>query len=589
MENWVIKNKKADFALIMDKFKVSEVMARCLVNRDLETPEEIDTFLHPSLDNLYNPFLLKDMEEACNILQKKIDEGRRIRIIGDYDVDGVVATYILYRTLIILGAKVDYQIPDRINDGYGINARMVEDAYNEQVDTLLTCDNGITAIDEIKRAKEYGITVIITDHHNPQQLEEGDVLPEADAIINPKRIDCTYPYKGLCGGAVAYKLSVALLSRYGYADASDKSMSEYEKELISYTAIATVCDVMELVDENRIIVNNGLSFLRNTSNIGLLALMKVCQINKEQLMAYHLGFIIGPCLNASGRLDSAMKGIKLLLSDTRDEAVELANEVFKLNVIRKDMTAEHVEKAIMLIEEENMLQDKILVIYLGDCHESIAGIIAGRIRERYYRPTLVLTNAQDGIKGSGRSIEGYNMIEELSKNRELMIKVGGHPMAAGLSLLPENIELLRKALNENPPVTEEMLRPKVTIDVLLPLGYISEELVKELGLLEPFGNGNAKPLFVEKDLIIKSLLVIGKRSNGIRFRVKNAYGREMDALYFGDVDGFFTYISDTYGSEEVQCLKTGRGTKIKLTITYYPKLNEYNGYKSVQLIIQNYR
>lgn len=585
LENWVIKNIKADFEQIMAKCKVSEVLARCLVNRGLENPADIDYFLHPCLDNLYSPFLLKDMKKACDILQEKIKTGKKIRIIGDYDVDGVVASYILYRTLKLIGASVDYEIPDRINDGYGMNIRMVEEAHKDGIDTLLTCDNGIVALDEVQRAKEFGMTVIVTDHHSLRETEENIVLlPEADAIINPQQPDCNYPFAGLCGAAIAYKLMMALLNRYDIPNKSD-----YEDELISYTAIATVCDVMELIDENRIIVKHGLSLLSNTSNIGLLALMEVCKIDKEQLMAFHLGFVIGPCLNASGRLDTAKKGLRLLLSETNDEAMTLATELRSLNETRKDMTVEYVDKAVKIVEEGTSIKDKVLVIYLPDCHESIAGIIAGRIREKYHRPVLILTDSMDCIKGSGRSIEKYNMIEELSKHRELMVKVGGHPMAAGLSLLPENIEPLRKALNDNPPLTEEMLIPKVTIDILLPLGYLSEDLINELGLIEPFGNGNGKPLFAEKDLTIKSVLVIGKNSNGIRLRVKNPYGKEMDAVYFGDVEGFFGYISDTYGQDETQRLKTGRGTKVKLTITYYPKINEYNGRKSIQLMIQNYR
>ncbi|NLO09642.1 MAG: single-stranded-DNA-specific exonuclease RecJ [Clostridiales bacterium] len=585
MENWVIKNIKADFKQIIEKCNVSEVLARCLVNRGLDDPDQINAFLHPSLDKLYDPFLLKDMEKACNLLVDKIRTGKSIRIIGDYDVDGVMSTYILYCTLKMIGADVDYDIPDRINDGYGINIRMVEDAREDNIDTLLTCDNGIVALDEIKKAKEYGMTVIVTDHHN---LHETDgktvVLPEADAIINPKQPNCIYPFSELCGGAIAYKLAIALLSRYEIS-----GRTSYEEELITYAAIATVCDVMELIDENRIIVKHGLSLLKNSQNTGLVALMDLCQIDRERLSSFHLGFIIGPCLNASGRLDSAKRGIKLLLSETKSEALELATELRSLNEERKNMTAEYTEKAVKVIEEGDMLKDKVLVIYLSDCHESITGIIAGRIREKYNRPTIILTDSLDYVKGSGRSIDNYNMIEELNKHRELMLKVGGHPMAAGLSIWPDRIESLRNALNENPPITEEMLKPKVTIDILLPLGYLSEDLVNELKLLEPFGRGNEKPLFVERDLAIKSILVIGRNSNGIKLRVKNSYGREMDALYFGDVEGFFAYISDTYGDEEAERLKTGRGTNLKLTATYYPNINEYNGYKNLQLMIQNYR
>lgn len=585
MENWVIKNRKSDFERIMSDCNVSEVLARCLVNRGYEEPEEIKGYLYPNTLMLHDPFMMKDMEKACELLKLKIKEGHRIRIIGDYDVDGVVSTYILYRTLKMLGATVDYDIPDRMKDGYGINIRMVEAAKEAGVDTLLTCDNGIVAMDQILTAKSYGMTVIVTDHHSLAELESGEVLlPEADAILNPKQPECSYPFHGLCGAGIAFKLMQALLK-----DIEVPGKEEYLEELLSYTAIATVCDVMELTGENRIIVKHGLNLLKNTRNKGLLALMEVSQVNRQQLSAFHLGFVIGPCLNASGRLDTAKKGLELLLADDDKEANQLAGEVRDLNEVRKDMTSENVEKAIRQIEEGPLRQDKILVVYLQDCHESIAGIIAGRIRERYHRPTIILTDSGDGIKGSARSIEQYNMIEGLSKQRDLLTKVGGHPMAAGLSLMPWNIEPLRTRLNEATELTEEMLVPKVTIDVLLPLGYLSEALINELKLLEPFGKGNEKPLFAEKDLRIKSVFVIGKNASGLRFLLENQYGKQMEAVYFGDVEAFFQYIAQTYGESEALKLKTGKGSSLKLTITYYPKINEYNGFKNIQLMIQNYR
>lgn len=585
MENWVIKNKKADFHKIMQDCGVSEVVARCLVNKGLTETKEILSYLNPRFDSLHDPYLMKDIVKAVDLLTDKIEAGRKIRIIGDYDVDGVVATYILYRTLQRLGAAVDYEIPDRIKDGYGINCNMVSDALKAGVDTLLTCDNGIVAIEPVQMAKELGMTVIVTDHHNLYETEENEtLLPPADAVVNPKQPDCEYPFKELCGAAIAYKLMEALLDRYRLPD-----KKEYLEELLSYTAIATVCDVMGLIDENRVIVRHGLKLLRRTKNKGLLALMDACGIDKEQLNSFHLGFVIGPCLNASGRLDTARKGLELLLAETTDEAVRLAGEVKELNNLRKDMTQENVDKAIALIENSPLKQDKVLVVYLEDCHESIAGIIAGRIRERYHRPTLVLTDAKDCIKGSGRSIEQYNMIEELSGCRGLILKLGGHPMAAGLSLVPDNIDPLRKALNENTSLTYEMFVPKITIDALLPLGYVTESLINEMKQLEPFGKGNEKPLFAERNLKIKSAFVIGKNACGIRLRVTNQYQREMDALYFGDLDAFFTHFAEKYGEEEVDKLKTGRGTKIELTVTYYPRINEYNGFRNVQLMIQNYR
>ncbi len=584
MENWVIKNRKADFETITQECKISEVLARCLVNRGYEDPEEIRKFLISDSKDLYNPMDLKDMDKACGILLTKINTAKRIRIIGDYDVDGVIATYILYRALNRMGAKVDYDIPDRIKDGYGINMRMVEEAHEDGIDTLLTCDNGIVAMDQIRKAKDYGMTVIVTDHHNPLEQEGEVLLPEADAVINTKRPDCNYPYKGLCGAAIAYKLIEALLPSFDLPD-----REKLQEELLSYTAIATVCDVMDLVEENRIIVKNGLELLKATKNKGLLALMDVSKIDREQLSSYHLGFVIGPCINASGRLDTAKKGLELLLCEDTETAGQLARELRSLNDLRKDMTAENVEKAVRQIEEGLLKKDKVLVVYLEECHESIAGIIAGRIRERYHRPTIILTDAEDGIKGSGRSIEQYNMIEELMKHRELMLKVGGHPMAAGLSLERERITELRQKLNEKTTLTEAMLVPKVTIDILLPLGYLTEEIIDELKKLEPFGKGNEKPLFAEKDLQIKSAFILGKNASGIRFLFENQFGRQLEAVYFGDINVFFDYIREKYGQEEEDKIKTGRGSKIRLTVTYFPKINEYNGFKRIQLMVQNFR
>ncbi|NLK75948.1 MAG: single-stranded-DNA-specific exonuclease RecJ [Clostridiales bacterium] len=568
----------------MSRCGCSEVLARCLVNRGLEDLDEIEAYINPQLSKLHNPLLLKDMEKACLLLSAKIKEGKKIRIIGDYDVDGIIATYILYQALKKVGAQVDYDIPDRVKDGYGINVHMVEEAKRASVDTILTCDNGIAALDPIERAKELRMTVIVTDHHDLAVIDEELVLPAADAIVNPKQPDCSYPFAELCGAAVAYKLALAILQKFEFPN-----IEQIGDELLSYVAIATVCDVMDLVGENRIIVKYGLNMLQQTDNMGLLALMDACGIEKEHLSAYHLGFVLGPCLNASGRLDIAKKGLALLLSQSQEEARSLAHEVRELNELRKNMTADGVERAVQLIEETSLKDDKVLVVYLKDCHESIAGIIAGRLKDRYYKPTLVLTDAEGCVKGSARSIESYNVFEELSKCRHLLNKVGGHPMAAGFSLPASNVEPLREQLNKNTSLTDEMLVPKVTIDVLLPLGYLNEELVEELKLLEPFGKGNEKPLFAEKDLTIKSARVIGKNGNGIMFKVVNMYGKMMDALYFGDVEQFFNYLGERYGFEEAENLRTGRGTNIKLTVTYYPRINEYNGYRSMQILIQNYR
>lgn len=585
MENWVLKNKKADFNLIMQECNVSEVIARCLVNRGLESTKEMKAFLYPELKELYDYSMMKDMKKATDLLVDRILSGKHIRIIGDYDVDGVISTYILFQTLSKLGAKVDYEIPDRIKDGYGINSRIVEAAHQDEVDTLLTCDNGIAAMEQVELAKSLQMTVVITDHHSLVQTPEGEIiLPRADAIVNTKRIDCEYPFKGLCGAAIAYKLCISLVYQLNLEDGE-----EFLLELMSYVAIATVCDVMDLIEENRILVHHGLTLLKKTKNLGLLALMEASKIDVTQLSAFHLGFVIGPCLNASGRLDTAKKGLELLLSNTKEAAVTLATEVRALNDLRKDMTAQNVDKAIQLIENSELKNDKVLVVLLEDCHESIAGIIAGRIREKYSRPSIILTSGEHSIKGSGRSMEAYNMVAELQKCGELFIKMGGHPMAAGLSILPENVEVLRRVLNTNTTLTWEMLVPKVTIDIHLPLGFINEELVEELRLLEPFGKANEKPLFAEKDLKIKSAFIIGKNASGLRLRVENQYGRELDAVYFGNVNDFFEYIGNTYGSQEADKLKTGRGFSGTISVTYFPKINEYNGFRSIQLMIQNYR
>lgn len=582
MENWVIKNKKADFSEIAEACGISEVLARCLVNRGLEEPKDIETFLYTDIAKLHDPWLMKDMDKACCIITDKINSRKKIRIIGDYDVDGVISTYILYRTLLMLDAVVDYRIPDRIKDGYGINLNMVREAREDGIDTILTCDNGIVAVEQVEMAKGYGMTVIITDHHSLAQIDDNITLPKADAIINPKQPDCQYPFKELCGAAIAYKLLQALMSRHDIS-------KNYIEELISYIAIATVCDVMELIDENRYIVRHGLKLLADTDNKGLLALMDVAGVDKKQLNTYHLGYVIGPSLNASGRLDTAEKGMELLMADTVEAALRLAHEVRALNELRKDMTVENVDKAICKIEEGQLYNKKVIVVYIEDCHESIAGIIAGKVKDRYNRPTIILTDSNDGIKGSARSIEQYNMIEELLKCRELFNKVGGHPMAAGLSLPIDNIEALDMALNENAMLTDDMLIPKVTIDIQLPFRFITMELVEELKLLEPFGKGNEKPLFAEKDLKIKSAFIIGKNSSGIKFRLEDQYGIEMEALYFGAVEEFFKYIRTTYGQAEEEKLKTGRFPAFRLTITYFPKINEYNGFRSIQLMIQNYR
>lgn len=584
INKWLISNKTGDFNSIMKKFNVSEIIARCLINKGFDNLDDIEKFLNPKIEYLYDPYLMKDLKRACEILHNKIVENKKIRIIGDYDVDGIISTFILYKTLKRFGADVDYVIPDRLVDGYGVNITMVDDAYEDGIDTILTCDNGITAIEQVKKARQYGITVIITDHHDIYKEDGKEFIPEADAVVNPKQADCRYPFEGLCGGAIAYKLMLGLMEYFEITDKDNLSL-----ELLSFAAIATVCDVMDLVDENRIIVKNGLELLKENDNIGLNALIKVSGITREEISVYQLGFVIGPCLNASGRLDTARKGLRLLLTESAEEGLELANELKELNDLRKSMTSEGVELAIEEIESTSLKEDKILLVYLPECHESLAGIIAGRIKDKYYRPTIVLTNSKDIVKGSARSIEECNIYEELNKCRDLLLKYGGHPLAAGMSLEKANINKLRNGLNSNTNLTHDMLVPTINIDVKLPLSYLAEELVEELKILEPFGKGNSKPVFAQKDIAIKSMVLLGKNKNVLKFKIINEEGAELQALYFGNIDDFFQYMENKHGKDELEKMKTGRYIDAKLTVTYYPNINNYMNNRTLQIIIQNYR
>lgn len=583
VDKWFLKNKKEDFSKISKENGISEVMARLLVNRGITKKEEIEAFLHTDLNQLHDAHALKDVSLACDILYKKIQEGKKIRVVGDYDVDGVVATYLLFTALTRCNANVDYDIPERMKDGYGININIIKKAQEDEIDTLITCDNGIAAIDQIAYAKELGMTVIITDHHEvPFLLQDGirkENLPVADAIVNPKRSDCTYPFPSICGAVVAYKLIEVLYERFSIP-------KEEAINFLEYAAIATVCDVMDLVGENRIIVKYGINRLKNTNNKGLKALMELHQINMFKLSAYHLGFIIGPCLNASGRLETAKVGLSLLLEQDNEKARKIAVELKELNDKRKDMTLRGVEQAIELIETTSLLQDKVLVVYLADCHESLAGIIAGRVRERYHRPSIILTKGHDCVKGSARSIEQYNMFEELNHCKDLLLKFGGHPMAAGLSLEEDQIDSLRKRLNEITTLTEDDLVNKVSIDIAMPLGYIKEELVEELEQLEPFGKGNEKPVFAERNLKVLKADVLGKNKNTLKLKVLNEYGKKMDALYFNEIDTITEYLVEKFGNNEVEKLFKGLPNTILISVVYYPNINEYNGIKTPQIIIQ---
>ncbi|MFR1766970.1 MAG: single-stranded-DNA-specific exonuclease RecJ [Lachnospira sp.] len=572
MAKWFVYAKKADFKAIGEAYGIDQVIARVIRNRDICTKEQFDMYLSDSLEGMHMPELLKDADKAVDIIINKIEQKKKIRIIGDYDIDGICSTTILYKALKETGAEVDYAVPHRINDGYGINETLIDAAIADGVDTILTCDNGIAAINQVEYAKSHNLTVIITDHHDITFEENGTqkryIYPKADAIVNPKRDDCGYPFKMLCGAAVAYKL-VEVLYKKRWLSEYDKYKSSLD-EYRQFAAIATIGDVVDLIDENRILVKNGLRSIANTKNIGLRALIDICKIDINKLTPYSVGFVIGPCLNASGRLDTAKNAIELFLETDENTAKSKAMELYAFNEERKGMTESELSKALKIIDETEIKNDKVLVIYLPDCHESIAGIIAGRIKELYYRPTFVITDAKDGAKGSGRSIEGYNMFEEITKCAGLLTKFGGHPMAAGISLDKDKIDEFRKRLNKNQTLTEQQLEPVVWIDVPMPLNYVTYTLVEQLSILEPFGKGNEKPVFADKDLIVKSVNIIGKKSNVLKLMLEAQDGSVFEAIQF------------MYDGNKPQ---VGQ----KIAITYYPDINEFRGKRNLQFIIKEWK
>lgn len=586
MERWVLLRKGADFEAIGKKYQISPRLACLIRNRDVIGEEAVDRYLNGTISDLYDGMLMKDMDKAIDILKEKILEDKKIRVIGDYDIDGVNATYILLEGLERLGADVDSDIPDRISDGYGLNRHLVERAYEAGVDTLITCDNGIAAADEIAYGKEMGMTVIVTDHHEvPFDEYDGEKryrIPPADAVMDPKQPDCLYPFKGLCGAAVAYKLMEALWESMG-KDSADLD------DLIENVAIATIGDVMDLEDENRIFVKEGLQMLRRTKNPGLKALIECTGIDKNSLNSYHIGFVLGPCINASGRLDTAKRALELLRAGTQKEADILAGDLKALNDSRKDMTEEAVKQAEEQVETTTISKDKVLVVYLPDCHESLAGIVAGRIRENYYKPVFVLTDAEEGVKGSGRSIDGYHMYEELNKCKEFLTKFGGHRLAAGLSLPKENVGKFREMLNKKCTLTEEEMKEKVTIDMEMPFGCVTEGLVKELELLEPFGKGNTKPVFAARDVTLLGARILGKNRNVLKLQVQDVNGCRIEAMLFHHADDFLGKLEEQYGKTEVEALLKGRGRQIRISMTYYPDINEYMGKKTPQIVVTHYR
>lgn len=586
MENWVLLRKGADFQHISEKFHISPRVASLIRNRDVIGDDAIEKYLNGTIADLYDGMLMKDMDKAVAVLGEKIKENAKIRIIGDYDIDGIQSTYILLEGFRMLGADVDSDIPDRMKDGYGLNRNLIDRALEADVDTIVTCDNGIAAAEEIAYAKSMGMTIVVTDHHEVPYTEIGAgrryILPEADAVVDPKQEDCTYPFKGLCGAAVAYKLVEALMEAMG-KDAED---ADY---LMENVAIATIGDVMDLVDENRIFVKQGLDMLKRTENLGLKALMECTGVNVDKLSPYHIGFVIGPCMNASGRLDTAKRALELLEAKKVAEADLLAGDLKALNDSRKDMTAQAVEEAFVQVENSELKDADVLVVYLPECHESLAGIVAGRIREKYYRPVFVLTKGAEGLKGSGRSIETWHMYEGLNRVKHLLSKFGGHKMAAGLSMPEENLEQFRKEINEKSGITPEDLNEKIAIDMQLPFECVNEKFIGELAVLEPFGKGNARPVFAERQVQVESARILGKNKNVLKLQVKDLHGTRMDAMYFGDVNTFVEYVREKFGDIACECLLRGHGHGIVMAFTYYPDINEYQGVRTPQIVIQNYK
>lgn len=585
-EKWLLRNRKVDLKAMSDKYKISQLLCKLMVNRDITDDNIINSYINPVYENLHSPKTMKDIALAVNIIKRKIQENKKIRIIGDYDVDGIISVFILYTALKECGANVDYEIPDRIKDGYGINENIVKTAYDEDVDTIITCDNGISAIDQIQYAKNLGLTVIVTDHHDVPFVEENGVRTfissQADAIINPKQIECEYEFKSICGAGVAFKLMEVLYEELG--------MNKEEcYKLIEFVAIATVCDVVDLIDENRIFVKNGLNMLNNTTNIGIKALKKASGLEDKEITAYHLGFVIGPCLNASGRLDSAKKGLELLLMENYEDAENLAQEIVDLNDARKDMTKEGVDRAINIIDSTEVTNDKILVVYIPDIHESLAGIVAGRVKEKYNKPTIILTKSEEGVKGSARSIEEYNMFEGLLACKELLDKFGGHPMAAGLSLQEDKVDELRKELNNKCKLTDEDLTRKIMIDASLPLEYLNINLIKELDVLEPFGKGNAKPVFGVRDVKVTKAMLLGKDKNILKLRLLTNNNLTIDAMIFNDLENFENKVIEKYGNEGLDNLYNKFNNNISMDFTFYPSINEWNGNKSIQIIVNGIR
>ena len=586
MEKWIVRTKRAEFDEIAKKFQIDPVTARIIRNRDVVGDDQIQKYLYGGWEDLYDPKQLHDGVEAAKLLSSLIQQKKRIRIIGDYDIDGVTSSYILRSGIERCNGIADHVIPHRIVDGYGVNEQLITQAHEDGIEAIVTCDNGISAFDAIQLAKEYGMTVIVTDHHEVPFVYKEDGSKEilrtkADFIVNPKQAECSYPFKGLCGASVAFKFIQLLYLECGIP------MDE-TREFLSYVAIGTVGDVMDLIDENRILVKLGLEMIHQTQDVSLLALIKQCKLKPEEMNVYSIGFVVGPCMNASGRLDTAEITLELLLTKREPQASILAAKLVELNEERKKMTEQNLNQAIEQIQMKGWDQDKVMVVFLPDCHESIAGIIAGRLRERYYRPVFVLTRGEEAIKGSGRSIEGYSMFEEMVKVSELFLKFGGHPLAAGCSLLEENVTILREQLNQLCELEEEDFVSKVYIDIPMPMDYVTTGLIDEFKLLEPLGNGNRAPIFAQKDVTVSKAMVIGKNQNTIKLELITPNNNIVEGIFFKGVDRFFEYITERYGVEEARLVKSGNTKNVKLSFTFCPSINEYNGKTTIQMKILNY-
>ena len=615
MEKWLVQGKKLDFDEYAKEFGITPVVTRIIRNRNIVTKEEYKEYLECDLNKVESPFALKGMREGIKTIADSINRKEKIRIIGDYDIDGICSGYILTKGLKKFGADADFDVPDRITDGYGLNERLIEKAKDDNVNLIITCDNGIAAASQIKYAYELGMKVIVTDHHEVPFNVRYDgtkeyILPEAEAVIDHKQPDCMYKFKELCGAGVAYKL----LKGFYQAVIKDNSVrintikdysvfeneDEFFKEFLVFAAIATVGDIVDLVGENRTIVKNGLRYIKSINNPGLSALIRANELDNRPIVSYHISFIIGPCINAGGRLDTAKKAFNLFMCDDVDEAEIQAGELKALNDERKDLTLKYTEEAVKIVEEsDSFKKDKVLVLYLQGCHESIAGIIAGKLKETFYKPTFVFTDSEEGLKGSGRSVEDYNMYEEMvlaeatygkenGTNEPLMKKYGGHKMAAGLSIEKDRLNDFRRILNNSNGITDEMLVKKVWIDVAMPFECITERIIDELNILEPFGKANERPVFAEKCPEILSIKINGKNRNVVAIKMKNRSGFSMDGTIFMDGDRFINELQEKFGKSEVEAALNGRKNNIKMNVIYYPEINEFRGYRNIRVVIKNY-